>query len=906
VSAGHAEMVRSAASSLRTRLRCALGIALLVLGLEWHVSPVGAQDMEPPVDASLADAGAGEPPVQRPPATRSEGESERSDAGEPAAEPTLAPPGAQAVPTGAQQPTPQVPAQPPAPAAMGGASASAQRTQAESDREIQKLASLSLDELLNITVVSATRSEQRLIDAPAPMVVITAEDIRDRGYTDLAEVISDLPGFDVVLFNGSNYINAYQRGYRQPYTTRTLLMINGIVDNTLWWQTAIMSRQYPLSNVERIEVLYGPASVVYGPNAFLGVINLITRDGKSLGDGDVRVHTQAGFGSWETRYVDAALNARWRDVRLSLSARLFRSDEPDLSDRGWGWLDDERYGNAQNWGPIVDRTVRPDGTVVGGLEEGAGNSQLPGLQNAGVKYGEYHDPTDDYGVLGTLGYEGLTLGLINWRKKEGYGGQYAADRAQSNAFWLETSLQVYAQYEFEPVEHLTSNTLLLYRKSAIGGDWAEAQPDLATGMTESSYVSFSRWNADNDSTLLRQTLSYDALDGMLQVSAGFQYQRKDLSRNFDISGYWSGSFSSVDSETDLGPAGLGPGIVHSSSLVPLDAPLAPPEHSPEPNRFLTTDLGGFGAADLRVRAFSLMGGVRYDHNSIYGSSVNPRAAAIYRLLQERAAVKLVFGTAFQEPPPALLYASWSGRDSNPDLKPERAYNGDLVFMMQTGRLLGDVSLFYAHYRDVVKEEAENAGNRNILGGELKARTHLPNFIPGSRELLLWGNLSSAFAYSSVRYDFDSSRWEDDRDAGGKLSDKLRLGTPLGDIAPVKLNLGCTLPILRWVTFTLRGNFVSERVLYLRNALRDPNRPEGRRDAERYFTLDAFARAEWRVFNLSLKVKNLLGADYFHPGVEQADSGDDFSSDPSVRSRGYRNSLVPQPERSFLVFFGIEQ
>jgi iron complex outermembrane receptor protein len=845
-----------------------------------------AQDAPPESEPPPAERALSTPPAEVPPSAPAE----PADA-PPATAPTAAPP---SPPAQSQPPPVVVSPQPPA----GPAS---------SDREIEELANMSLDELLNMTVVSATRSEQRLIDAPAPMVVITDEDIRDRGYTDLAEVIGDLPGFDVVLFNGSNYINAYQRGYRQPYTTRTLLMVNGIVDNTLWWHTAIMSRQYPLSNVERIEVLYGPASVVYGPNAFLGVINIITRDGKSLNDNEARVHLWAGGGTWNTRFVDAALNSKWHDVRLSVSARLFRSDEPDLSNRGWGWLDNERYANAQNWGPIVDRTQLSDGSLVNGIVPGQGHTPLPGLQNDGVRLGRYHDPTDDYGVLGTLAYDGLTIGLINWRKKEGYGAQYAADRAQNNSFWTETSLQVYAQYEFHPLPELTSTTLLLFRQSNLLGDFAEAEPNFSTPMSDASYVSFSRWNVDNDATLFRESIAYQAFDGALELSAGFRYQRKDLARNYDISGYWSETaFSSVDSPTDTGPTGLGPGIYDSTSTAPIDVPLAPPEHSPEPNRYLTTDMGGFGAANVRVRDFTFTGGLRYDKNSIYGGYTSPRAAAIYRLLHDRAAVKLVFGTAYQEPPPSLLYGSWTGRRANPDLQPERAYNGDLVFMLQSGPFLGDLSLFYAHYTHVVKEEAENAGNRNILGGELKGRALVRNFVPRSREISLWGNMSSAWAYSSVRYDFDTGTWVDDNDSGHKLSDKLRLGTPLGDIAPFKMNLGFTVPILRWVTFTARSNFVSERVLYLRNALRDPNRPDGGRHAGRYFTLDAFLRAQWKVFSLSLKVKNLFDASYYHPGVEQADSGDSFSRDPSVRSLGYRNSLVPQPERSFLVFFGIDQ
>ncbi len=76
----------------------------------------------------------------------------------------------------------------------------------------------------------ASGVEESIYDAPAAMVIVTAEDIQQRGYTNLAEIIMDLPGFDFVLANGIPYLYAYQRGYRTPSTQRTLLMIDGQID----------------------------------------------------------------------------------------------------------------------------------------------------------------------------------------------------------------------------------------------------------------------------------------------------------------------------------------------------------------------------------------------------------------------------------------------------------------------------------------------------------------------------------------------------------------------------------------------------------------------------------------------------------------------------------------------------
>ena len=138
----------------------------------------------------------------------------------------------------------------------------------------EDLFGMSLEDLVNITVTTASGVEESVIDAPAAMIVITSSDIQKNNYHSLFEVISDISGFDTIESSPNTF---YQRGYRTPFSSRTLFMVNGIVDNHLWTHVAQFSTQYPISNIDKIEVLYGPASVIYGPNAYLGIINIITK-----------------------------------------------------------------------------------------------------------------------------------------------------------------------------------------------------------------------------------------------------------------------------------------------------------------------------------------------------------------------------------------------------------------------------------------------------------------------------------------------------------------------------------------------------------------------------------------------------------------------------------------------------
>lgn len=707
------------------------------------------------------------------------------------------------------------------------------------------LLELSLVELMQVTAIeTASGVEESLAEASATLVVVTAEDIRQRGYTDLTEVIADLPGFDVIFANGTSYMMAYQRGYRTPYTSRTLLMIDGIVDNELWSQEAVITRQYPLSNIQRIEVLYGPAGAVYGPNAFLGIINIITRDAAQLQTGAYRGEVNALLGSYQSKGLDMLLQAKpLDDLSLSLSYKSFNSDEPDLTGK-FGFLEQRWFTDETIWGPLLQ------------------------LEHEGRQFGEYYDPTDDYGVLADANYQAWKLGLIHWRRKEAFGPYYAADHAQNNAFWNKSSDQLYLEYTPQLTDKLKTHTLLRYRESRRYGLWAEAEPDWQPGMEDYSYVSFTHWNTENSSWLFRQDFDFQLKDN-LTLSGGIKYERKTLTKAYDVPGYWDSAISS-SIET-------GAGIVHSSEPNYIIPP--PPAAMPADNLAHTYDKGLYLQGIYNWQRYRLTLGLRYDNNSMYGGVFNPRASFVFQQNKHRT-FKLLYGEAFQEPAPLQLWGGWSGRQANPDLKPEKARTLEGVVMHQHQDFTQEASLYYAHYQDVIKEEAENAGTRDIYGLEYRAKTELPAIFDKTPVPLLDFNYTYTHTQSSIHYDHTIGAWQ----SGDAI---------LGDIAPHKFNIGLNLPLPNEWNFNLRGQFVSARTLYLRNPLRD----QGKK-INSYFTLNSALTYHYDPFDITLKVKNLLNEEYFHPGVELANSGNDFTQ----RAQGYQNSLIPQPGRSWWLNF----
>ncbi|MEY3323384.1 MAG: hypothetical protein RLZZ417_2967, partial [Bacteroidota bacterium] len=195
-----------------------------------------------------------------------------------------------------------------------------------------------------VKVYSVSKNAEDIETAPAPVILITREEIIRRGYVDIIDVLQDLPGFEISKIFSATYANVFQLGFRQENTERTLLMIDGVEENDIWSNIAYLSRQYPLSNIKAIEVLYGPSSTMYGPRAFVGAINILTLNAgekpstlfKNMKIEDEKmkpfyVNANLSNASFRTKDIDMTLGWTTKNFKLSVTGRYFSSDEDDLS-----------------------------------------------------------------------------------------------------------------------------------------------------------------------------------------------------------------------------------------------------------------------------------------------------------------------------------------------------------------------------------------------------------------------------------------------------------------------------------------------------------------------------------------------------------------------------------------------
>jgi outer membrane receptor for ferrienterochelin and colicins len=176
----------------------------------------------------------------------------------------------------------------------------------------QPLTELSLEELMNMDagrVFGASERLQPSTEAPASVSFITAEEIARFGYRTLADILRGVRG--MYVSDDRNFSLLGMRGFAKPgdYNSRILLLINGHRVNDNVFGQAEIGAEFGIDPAmfERVEIIRGPASSIYGDSAFFGVVNVITRSGASL-DG---ISFAVDDGSLGTRLARASAGRRY-------------------------------------------------------------------------------------------------------------------------------------------------------------------------------------------------------------------------------------------------------------------------------------------------------------------------------------------------------------------------------------------------------------------------------------------------------------------------------------------------------------------------------------------------------------------------------------------------------------------
>lgn len=310
----------------------------------------------------------------------------------------------------------------------------------------------SLDELMRVeveTVVSATRREQLVTEAPSAVTILTAHDIRTFGWRTMADALASVRGFYTTYDRNYSYVGV--RGFGRPsdYNNRVLVLVNGHRFNDNIYDQALVGTEFPidLALVERIEVIRGPGSALYGGSAFFAVVNVILRRGGAIGS---EAALEAGEAStFRLRGTYGARSASGVESLLSVSRTTTDGQdlyfpEYDGPSTGFGVA---RHADGDESTSLVGRLDMGRLTLQGAY--GSRSKHIP-TGAYGTTFGDTRTQTTDSrgwidaSLAGSRGLTTLTArGFVDYT---GYRGSYFFDegtlenRDTADGVWLGTEV----------------------------------------------------------------------------------------------------------------------------------------------------------------------------------------------------------------------------------------------------------------------------------------------------------------------------------------------------------------------------------------------------------------------------------------------------------------------------------
>jgi outer membrane receptor for ferrienterochelin and colicins len=498
---------------------------------------------------------------------------------------------------------------------------------------------MSLDEMWNVEVISASRKLQNNNDAAGSVVVITDKMIQQRGYRTLEEVFEDIPGIDFTVKQPSGEYPTHfiSRGITDVGQTNLLIIVDGIIQNDIsnGWLRHI-GFDFPLIDIERIEVIFGPGSSLYGANAYAGIIYIITKNAEELQDKN-KIDARISYGSFNSVSPEIYYSSKFENgLSLQVTGQWYLTE----GDQGLKRLDPGNYFH-NNFEPDSVLTTE-HGNII--------NEQDAGGSTKAINDGFNNSINDAYFRFKAR-HEGFSLGINWWQRDEGLGSQvvgyeYFTNTNNLNYRALHTGKTFYAKYEFELKEKFFSSSTLSYRNTRI-------LPE--TGF----FYTYQYQSVDNgiDSAVIDKMKGYSGEGNAIRFEQQFNVDYKDI--NELVFGFHIESENKQYSGISLGEL-QDPNSTIVSSTYPTQVESYVPMHFSQNHSLFVQDQIRF------LKKYTLTGGLRYDYNSEYGYVLIPRAAFVGNPFKNFY-FKALFGKAFKAPTVFELYDEWRG---NKDLKPQ--------------------------------------------------------------------------------------------------------------------------------------------------------------------------------------------------------------------------------------------
>lgn len=284
------------------------------------------------------------------------------------------------------------------------------------------LTDLSLEDLMQVEVTSVAKKPQRMANVAAAVAVISSEDIRLAGANSIPEALRLVPGIDATRISGNRWAVS-ARGSADLYANKLLVMVDGRnAYNPAFSGVAWQDFQFPIEDIERIEVIRGPAAAVWGSNGVNGVINIITKSAASTQGGHVVVG--AGKGEYgRTRwggasddgslYYRAYVSSQHADSQRAIPVMGGGNGGDASNQAAFGLRFDGYLTDGGHWDLSADLfDDRSDGTAYFAASSGDGNRPFAEKHrgtNLRVRYEKTLDDGGNLQVQGALAHSELAI-----------------------------------------------------------------------------------------------------------------------------------------------------------------------------------------------------------------------------------------------------------------------------------------------------------------------------------------------------------------------------------------------------------------------------------------------------------------------------------------------------------------
>ncbi|PKP83344.1 MAG: TonB-dependent receptor [Alphaproteobacteria bacterium HGW-Alphaproteobacteria-18] len=548
-----------------------------------------------------------------------------------------------------------------------------------------------LDEI----VVTAAGFEQKLVDAPASISIVTVEELKERPYMTLIDAVRDLEGVDVgETSDKTGQRTISMRGMGSDYT---LVLINGKRQNNHGdiYPNNFGGNQFnhipPLDTIERIEVIRGPASTLYGSDALGGVINIITKkvSDRWSGSGTVSRSFQENDSFGDDTTVDLSVSGPIIPGKLNLSAR-------------GSWYERD----ASN--PVYASVTDPSGVVQNrSLGFGSGGKTV---DNTNTTYGfslawvlaanqtltfDFDGSKQDYDnaiKINDAGVEEYPVGTVDNINSIftagnfclGATGNNAAACAGNGGTW---SRRANPRVGYSPTQEFTRDSWSLTHD----GEWG-----FGNSFVSLAYVATNNNGRTLPFTVAERELLLTMVDGTGDYAGLTVAERRDIAeatflprpkRTLESAQY------TLDAKLDMPFDYAGQHRVVVGGQV-IQGELTDGVFGMEdgtPGQAQEHNMFSLFAEDTwtPVEPFSLTGGVRYDNHDVFGDQVSPRLYAVYTM-SPSLTLKGGVSTGFKTPKTTQLYdgiVGFGGQGTtpffgNPDLKPETSTSTEIALYWQ--------------------------------------------------------------------------------------------------------------------------------------------------------------------------------------------------------------------------------